>query len=98
LPCSTLFPYTTLFRSWRVHTPASRGDGGAVTAHDQRVNVHATSATDSARNFVDDLRAPEAAHAGCGSGIVLSRILQGTEVCARRSEEHTSELQSRGHL
>src|SRR5437870_12315562 len=58
-PRSTLFPYTTLFRS--AHQPQGRG---------------AREAARAARRLH---------HTGRMEG-------------ARRSEEHTSELQSRGHL
>src|SRR5436305_6292651 len=63
-PRSTLFPYTTLFRSW------CAGDAQHPTTH---VGRHAAQHNCSAS-------AP-----GSGGAIV-------------RSEEHTSELQSRPHL
>src|SRR5687768_17850177 len=58
-PRSTLFPYTTLFRSW-----------GSM----------------SSKDFVDATRATISRSRGVARG------------SARRSEEHTSELQSRLHL
>src|SRR2546429_1669494 len=67
-PRSTLFPYTTLFRS-----------GAARAAHCRR--SHGTHAGGPAA-------AARAAYADAGAG-------GGT---AQRSEEHTSELQSRLHL
>src|SRR2546429_5379947 len=65
-PRSTLFPYTTLFRSRNPHAPASRQ--GAI---------------ESASQFC----ATEA-----------ERGLNGGTFADSRSEEHTSELQSRLHL
>src|SRR2546422_5014556 len=65
-PRSTLFPYTTLFRS-----PASRGDGSPV--HVQG----------------DDVRSRDRSP---GTGVA------GGPDRGERSEEHTSELQSRLHL
>src|SRR5688572_32352214 len=66
-PRSTLFPYTTLFRS----EAAAEGDGGVVEArHRQR-------------------RAPAPARAGDVVGPCLCH-----RALRRRSEEHTSELQS----
>src|SRR5205809_3014038 len=62
-PRSTLFPYTTLFRS-RGGQHADHGEGGVAAAHVRRMGEHRA----------------EAALARC------------------RSEEHTSELQSRLHL
>src|SRR5258708_27458617 len=67
-PRSTLFPYTTLFRSARVRRDQSRGRGGAGARH--RLCGRAHGALEPA----------------------------GERVGARRSEEHTSELQSPDHL
>src|SRR5690625_6082234 len=73
-PTSTLFPYTTLFRSRR----ADR-DKSAHFVLDQRGDfLVVVSFVDAARD--EDDRLAEA----------LERV--------PRSEEHTSELQSRGHL
>src|SRR5690348_17911940 len=63
-PRSTLFPYTTLFRSLQVELPAERDVVGVV---DVRVALPAR------------------------------RALEG-QLARRRSEEHTSELQSPVHL
>src|SRR2546422_7814999 len=63
-PRSTLFPYTTLFRSIGLGSPLMRNDGA-----DGRINNGA---------------------AGHAAGV--------HQVRRRRSEEHTSELQSRLHL
>src|SRR3712207_6985158 len=73
-PRSTLFPYTTLFRSGVVHRDEVRV---VVLAHEQAVDEE---------NDVDDPR-PEQ---------VRPRALP--RPCHRRSEEHTSELQSRQYL
>src|SRR5437660_7760931 len=62
-PRSTLFPYTTLFRSH-----------GAVLSRDRFVRLRAFPRQDG--------------------GVVARRLGRGPG----RSEEHTSELQSRGHL
>src|SRR3989441_6862809 len=74
-PRSTLFPYTTLFRSRAAGraTPALRGDG----------TVQA-----------------EGVHPGAdGRARAQSRVLrEGSPVSRRRSEEHTSELQSLAYL
>src|SRR3712207_8165496 len=64
-PRSTLFPYTTLFRSWNWHLPPA----WIAPSH-------------------------EAAHSNTGKG--PSPVPWGSE--AARSEEHTSELQSRQYL
>src|SRR2546422_5858936 len=77
-PRSTLFPYTTLFRS-RIR---ARSDKHAV----QR-NVH-------------DGRARFQSHVfeRAGGGFLVRGIAERVRVGNARSEEHTSELQSRLHL
>src|SRR5437870_8981121 len=69
-PRSTLFPYTTLFRSIRsvTHLPIVRRDDGYASLRSDEIHP--------------------AGKVGCRTA---SRF-------APRSEEHTSELQSRGHL
>src|SRR3712207_8321840 len=67
-PRSTLFPYTTLFRSIGLHNKHSR----------QRVAVEA------GRSLPQLLATHE--------------VLEAPDLLARRSEEHTSELQSRQYL
>src|SRR5687768_17695715 len=73
-PRSTLFPYTTLFRS--------DGVEGGLTLEDQIA-------------FAREAKARGADLIDCSSGGLL-----GSATAARipRSEEHTSELQSRLHL
>src|SRR5258707_11736395 len=70
-PRSTLFPYTTLFRSTRRHS----------IRHQRVRNIHELNLVASGRRFIECLRNPSQ--------------------CWRtyhRSEEHTSELQSRQYL
>src|SRR3712207_9517171 len=71
-PRSTLFPYTTLFRSQRVphHLHPSGGDAVAVGLVEARQHLAAEQVVDRPR----------------------------LDVVAARSEEHTSELQSRQYL
>src|SRR2546422_1792943 len=77
-PRSTLFPYTTLFRS---HPNICAGNRYTVfdTPHGCRVGV--LICYDN--NIVENARAT---------------ALLGAEILLARSEEHTSELQSRLHL
>src|SRR5206468_11740084 len=72
-PRSTLFPYTTLFRS--------RADGRGARALEHRGRGHAAH------------RARDAFRAG-----VLAQPLRRRVRRSDRSEEHTSELQSRSDL
>src|SRR3712207_9493284 len=77
-PRSTLFPYTTLFRSL-----TGRSDGQPMLETLERENLFLVALDDERRwyryhhLFADALRA---------------------RLAARRSEEHTSELQSRQYL
>src|SRR3712207_7083728 len=85
-PRSTLFPYTTLFRSLIVQPPLE----GLVV-------VLRPGARELARAHQDEL-GPRHAHADPRErrhGIVLA--LPGRDL-RHRSEEHTSELQSRQYL
>src|SRR2546422_1337275 len=83
-PRSTLFPYTTLFRSLLKRKEASAID------HDGE----ATFQADGIQHLVAD----ELAHA-LGSSATRSWIPSAWKVASpSRSEEHTSELQSRLHL
>src|SRR3712207_7342125 len=73
-PRSTLFPYTTLFRSWG-------GGGGGVAAAVANAGA--------------------AVHSGMANCVIAFRSLaqgQFARYGRGRSEEHTSELQSRQYL
>src|SRR3712207_7029127 len=73
-PRSTLFPYTTLFRSWPRGTPR-RGRGRTGE------------------------RAGESTRAVDGAGAARrGAAVNAPETVGTRSEEHTSELQSRQYL
>src|SRR3712207_8829178 len=74
-PRSTLFPYTTLFRSNRCVQAVLAGDGLSLFAG----RVSTGSARPSARR-------------SCGEAV------NGSSHSEVRSEEHTSELQSRQYL
>src|SRR2546422_7764383 len=70
-PRSTLFPYTTLFRSW---SRSRRNGSPSRCARSRQSATSCHSTTCSGQTSVQAAR------------------------CLRRSEEHTSELQSRLHL
>src|SRR3712207_8590212 len=83
-PRSTLFPYTTLFRSSSVSLSTAKAPpAGSVTR----------ATWDSATRRDEVLRAMRRLN-GSGSPIAESKGSTVTE----RSEEHTSELQSRQYL
>src|SRR5256885_12941075 len=71
-PRSTLFPYTTLFRSAAARSASSSATRGGAS---NSTTVHSLCATSSSRRR-------------------RSAPLRGTKPRNRRSEEHTSELQS----
>src|SRR5205085_3320561 len=93
-PTSTLFPYTTLFRSiagmkWRIQPKNGRAlaeiPNGAERIALLADNLDAPNSDDSFRSFAEQ---------------VLEDIIVGGfgAVELQRSEEHTSELQSQSNL
>src|SRR5207253_9505046 len=76
-PRSTLFPYTTLFRS-QITAPIA--DPLNLRPSDSPVSNHPISPSQTPRRSLSPI------------------FTKSSTSCARRSEEHTSELQSRGHL
>src|SRR3712207_7159560 len=80
-PRSTLFPYTTLFRSPRLFPPQGEGAGDVEAVEDVAVGPLA---------------------GGAGNESLLGHALRVGDVqlehVPARSEEHTSELQSRQYL
>src|SRR2546429_4338469 len=78
-PRSTLFPYTTLFRSW--HGGRSSLARGRPTSRSITMRSCRTPAPSVGWSF-----------ASCCKGLTIRTK------ASRRSEEHTSELQSRLHL
>src|SRR5439155_10246339 len=86
-PRSTLFPYTTLFRSAAKELAYRNQNGLEVTLlWDPDSNEVSVEVIDQLDDSV--FRLPVAGHLA----------LDGDFVGVGRSEEHTSELQSRGHL
>src|SRR5258707_3236532 len=80
-PRSTLFPYTTLFRSWRQRLARNAGQ-------------RAVSARPGARSLQVAVRREE----NPGKNSVHPEDRETAEELGNRSEEHTSELQSRQYL
>src|SRR5437870_11305837 len=83
-PRSTLFPYTTLFRS-RI-TKFDAGDQKCRVACEVKPADHEYGFDPAKR--VDHKTQRQ----------VDAFIIYGLDAAGQRSEEHTSELQSRGHL
>src|SRR5207302_9217337 len=87
-PCSTLFPYTTLFRSLGalIRTADGAGADGVVIPERRAAAVNPT---------VVKASAGASEHVNIARVVNLARAL---EQMKERSEEHTSELQSRENL
>src|SRR5439155_25292122 len=85
-PTSTLFPYTTLFRS----KPGSRSTFGYFIKVKQNSFDKEGNKTSEEREYFVLF----------SYDLIKFKNKNGVEetICATRSEEHTSELQSRGHL
>src|SRR3712207_6941832 len=81
-PRSTLFPYTTLFRSTAAeHRQADRGAQGAADDPRHFVGAHCSGG-----------------EGGRGGRHFRAGDARGREAVAERSEEHKSELQARQYL
>src|SRR3712207_8674565 len=80
-PRSTLFPYTTLFRSPLVHPPHERLDRARRPERERPRGVVARGEHEPVEQRLD-----------------LHALVARQDPDARRSEEHTSELQSRQYL
>src|SRR2546430_11559976 len=83
-PRSTLFPYTTLFRSTSRLESLPRGRGLPWSPESKRF-------TPPAREPARMMKPTPIAHAGISKPNMFAPLL-------RRSEEHTSELQSQSNL
>src|SRR5207302_10840653 len=92
-PDSTLFPYTTLFRSRRAGVPVTPGSDGMVTEENEALKV--------AKKVGYPLMIKAVAGGG-GRGMRAAHndasFLPAFHAARMRSEEHTSELQSRENL
>src|SRR5207253_10660811 len=90
-PRSTLFPYTTLFRSVdrSSHRPLHNPDGGFGRGDCGRRRGEVMKHAAHARAWPSALV--------CALAVLVAGCGYGSEKTSR-SEEHTSELQSRGHL
>src|SRR2546422_10805933 len=93
-PRSTLFPYTTLFRS-------RRGVTGVVAAGVAAFAVFCCAGLPLVVTLVGGLTLVGVL--GVSAGVVIAAVVVAAVVVVvrgrrRRSEEHTSELQSRLHL
>src|SRR5207253_5150998 len=97
-PRSTPFPYTTLFRSQRAQQVAGEAFG-------MEADQHRLGRVDLADHDGEMLLAAVARPPGEDAGVLralerhmrLRDLLQVARGGLLRSEEHTSELQSRGH-
>src|SRR3712207_9454306 len=93
-PRSTLFPYTTLFRS--LHHPDGKPDLLQQIEHGVLPIVRMVEATGHACRGINFPHLYQYNHLGDASTITDNKPGTGDE--RWRSEEHTSELQSRQYL
>src|SRR3712207_8592686 len=92
-PRSTLFPYTTLFRSnVAIIDPLAVGQSITIFVEVEEVSETAERIAEAKRAFAD---APEIRQWYYVTGKCARK---GGHAAHRRSEEHTSELQSRQYL
>src|SRR5207253_11276633 len=89
-PPPPAFPYTTLFRSRQAARPVVRLGAGARARRQPAVRLPLAG-----RSLLRLALAPALSHR---RGDVVVRTDGPAEARDGRSEEHTSELQSRGHL
>src|SRR3712207_7684595 len=88
-PRSTLFPYTTLFRSRQRQRPLDdRGDEAGVHRRCEKIPTGEQGLATVGAETEGDARGAEDVHL----------LLHASRVGGHRSEEHTSELQSRQYL
>src|SRR3712207_8422940 len=89
-PRSTLFPYTTLFRSFRQHADAvvTRDDLVVISVHAQKMTAAQWAMVQEIRNVLPEATVTLRVH----------KLAWKRDAQAPRSEEHTSELQSRQYL
>src|SRR3712207_8729544 len=92
-PRSTLFPYTTLFRSVRVMVPRRGGLASASVGFYELRLCALRSPSRNDRNLAHLGDTPAPLKKVYGGVVTRSRDRR-----VRRSEEHTSELQSRQYL
>src|SRR5206468_11268088 len=94
-PITTLLPYTTLFRSKDPYSEANARYGMARAVLDQTAELPSEEGRRQAASFARQALA--AAVVARNRGIeAKTHLLLG--ILAKRSEEHTSELQSRSDL
>src|SRR3712207_9562495 len=93
-PRSTLFPYTTLFRSWAISSSSSTTSTRGSRAGAFMDGVDGTSRSPTLRAI------DPAARLGRPAPLEQARVAvgRGPGEAGGRSEEHTSELQSRQYL
>src|SRR5699024_12817679 len=93
-PRSTLFPYTTLFRSWNLALSGAALEAVAMGS----TRIWDTKSRTMGLNFTADYP-PTGIHNWNQFGSQLSKTKNRVlDVMNARSEEHTSELQSRFDL
>src|SRR5690606_39782983 len=94
--CSTLCPYTTLFRSTMASELSNRNSASALHSSVLPTPVGPRNRNEPIGRFGSDRPARERRTASDTARMASS--WPTTRLCSSRSEEHTSELQSRENL
>src|SRR5690606_42132411 len=88
---STRFPYTTLFRSGLPVANASLLDEATAAAEAMALTLAVVKGGETPRYLIDERCHPQ-------TNAVVTTRAEARGVAVERSEEHTSELQSRENL
>src|SRR5690625_3335631 len=99
-PCGLKEPSERDIESFSlVREPRQQVDEADVVLHEDRIPEAARGAERDARRFpFYDLLAPQVVVRGLDPGVPVDHQCSSSSGTKSRSEEHTSELQSRGHL
>src|SRR5207253_9673694 len=91
-PASPPFPYTTLFRSRDPNMRPNRAPSAPSTLRHEIESI-----SQEVRRICEDLSPSALENVGLSAALQFA-LSHAVEHASLRSEEHTSELQSRGHL
>src|SRR5690606_40109351 len=97
-PCSTLFPYTTLFRSVLSHYVEERYAADLIASDTKGFGYLLKDRVADVPAFLDAVEVVGGGGTVLDPEVVSQILVRSHRRSALRSEEHTSELQSRENL